>query len=148
MQLPELIADVPDYMEMVDRAEVAMVQGFPVVTTECPSTHRFTNNVYSRETLLPAGTLLTSKIHKTQHFYVILEGRGLVRTAHGSIPYEAGTVGITEPGTRRVIYAETDTRWVTFHPIPDGLTDLEEIEGLVIQEHTNPLLTEGVLLHD
>lgn len=133
-------------MELVDQAEAVMASSFPLVTKDCSSTHRFTNNVYCRETFLPGGTLLTSKVHKTQHFYVILEGTGVVRTENGAVPYYAGTIGITEPGTRRVILAETDTRWATFHPIPEGMTDLEEIEELVIQSHQNPLLTEDKLL--
>ena len=46
---------------------------------------------------------------------------------HLKAPYH----GITEPGTKRVIYAETDCVWVTYHPT--HLTDVNEIEQEILE---------------
>ena len=47
-------------------------------TVQLPVTHHFAKGVYRRECFVPQGTLVTSKIHKTQHFFVILKGDAYV----------------------------------------------------------------------
>jgi hypothetical protein len=104
-----------------------------------PLVHRFTKTVvngesrgmYVREIFMPARTYALSKIHKTQHPYVVLSGRASVWTADkGMVEITAPYVGITEPGTERFLYMHEDTVWLTFHPTNE--TDLEKIEDEVI----------------
>lgn len=112
---------------------------------ECDLNHRFTNGLYSREIFMPAGSVVTSRIHKTQHQFAIIEGEVSVWTkATGMVKYQAPYVGITEPGTRRVLFNHTDVRWVTFHPTP--LTTVEEIEKDILEPHINKLLEEQTCL--
>jgi hypothetical protein len=51
---------------------------------------------------------------------------------------------VSEPGTKRAVYAETDVVWTTIHPTEE--TDLEKIEEEVIaktfQEYNTFLLGE------
>ena len=58
--------------QMIDELEATMVDNFPLA--DCPLVHRFTEGLYVREIFMPAGSLITSKIHKTQHQYFILKG--------------------------------------------------------------------------
>ena len=51
---------------------------------------------------------------------------------HGCQFMQAPGIGITTPGTRRVLYALEDTSWATFHPNPTNERDLEKIEEFVI----------------
>lgn len=105
---------------------------------EMPVTHRFTPGMYIREIFIPAGTLLTSAIHRTQHPFVISQGRiAVISENEGTVIYEAPHTGITMPGTRRVLHAETDTIWTTFH-ITDE-TDVEKICDEILEPHINPL---------
>lgn len=94
--------------------------------------------MYSREILMPGGSVITSKIHKTEHQFVVLSGRCRVYNAENDevVELTAGHVGITKPGTRRVLMILEDTRWVTFHPTQ--LTSLEEIESELIEPHDIP----------
>jgi hypothetical protein len=90
--------------------------GLPAVPL--PLIHRFLPGLYAREILMPAGTLLTSKIHNTEHPYVVLSGRVRVFVpGEGVVILEAGHVGITKPGTKRLLFIEEDCRWITFHPL-------------------------------
>ena len=41
---------------------------------------------------------------------------------------------ISPPGTKRVLYAETELVWVTVHHNPSNTQDLEELEDLVIAD--------------
>lgn len=120
---------------MVDELEAAMVNNFRPVN--CPSIHRFTKGMYIRETTIPKGTLLTSRIHKTNHPFVVTKGRVSVWTEEGDEQIiQAPFTGITQPGTRRILFAHTKVVWTTFHPLEsitgeeNSLTD-EEKEKLV-----------------
>lgn len=95
--------------------------------------------MYSREIFMPAGSIITSKIHKTEHQYVVLSGRCRVYNTEDDsfVELSAGHIGVTKPGTRRVLLMLEDTRWVTFHPTQS--TTLEEIEKELIEPHDIPV---------
>jgi hypothetical protein len=132
-----------DPMALIDGVEAAMLDNFQPARTEVR--HTFTDKVYGRSFFMPAGTILTSKIHAGQHQFVIQTGCISVWTAQtGWVTMHAPYHGVTEPGTRRILQAHTDTVWTTFHPNPDNITDLAQLEELLIMKHTNHLL-EGRL---
>jgi quercetin dioxygenase-like cupin family protein len=106
-----------------------------------PLTHRFTEGMYVREIFMPAGAIVTSKIHKTQHPFAVLRGRVKVWVENDEWQtLEAGHLGITEAGTRRLLLVLEDTVWVTFHATE--LRDVEAIEHAILEPHTNPLLLD------
>jgi len=124
----------------LDELESVMLENFPMIN--CPLVHRFTEGLYVREIFMPAGSLITSKIHKTQHQFFILKGAVSVWTNEGEEVYlEAPYIGITEPGTRRLLYIWEDCIWATSHPNPNNET-IEEIEERIIEKYDNPLLSE------
>ena len=105
-----------------------------------PLIHRFTPGMYIREIFMPSGTVLTSMRHKTRHPFVVLEGVAEVIDEQGrSEILTAGHLGVTDPGTRRVIRIHADCRWATFHVTEN--TDPDEIAD-EITENTNPLLAK------
>lgn len=127
---------------LVDRFEQAIVgSGLPLA--DFPLVHRFTPGMYIREIFMPAGSVLTSKIHKTEHPYVISKGVVTVWTAEqGAITLSAPHTGITKPGTRRVLFVHEDTIWTTFH-VGDETT-VEEIEDRIIEHRDTPCLARGI----
>lgn len=104
---------------------------------ECPVTHFFTPGLYIRHIFMPAGTLVASKLHKTCHPYFVLRGRCTVRIGDRWEEIEAGHMGITHPGTHRLLYIYEDTVWVTIHANPDNLADLKVLEEMIIQPHSS-----------
>lgn len=121
-----------DYHKLFDAVETELKRrGEPV---ECPLRHRFTPGLYIREIFMPAGALVTSKIHRTEHPYTISQGRVSVLTERdGWVELRAPYTGITLPGTRRVLYIHEDTVWTTYHPTNE--TDLGVIENILIEPH-------------
>lgn len=103
--------------EKLDDLEAAMLDsGLPVV--HLPVVHTFTPGLYSRRIHMPAGSVLTSKGHETEHQYVVLRGRARVSIpGSAAVVLEAGHVGITREGTRRALVIEEDCDWITFHPL-------------------------------
>lgn len=122
----------------LDQCEAMIAQLPPAVM---PLTHRFTPHLYTREILIPKGTVLTSRIHKTEHPFFIMKGDITVYSDNEStVRYIAPYIGVTTPGTRRLLYANEDTVWVTCH-VTDNL-DPDEI-GEEITEAPDNFLFEN-----
>jgi hypothetical protein len=117
--------------QLVDSFEDSMSKsGFPLF--EFPVVHRFTPGLYIREIFMPAGSLLTSKIHRTEHPFVISQGVVSVWTKEeGTVTLRAPHTGITKPRTRRVLFVHEDTIWTTFHTGDE--TSAEEFESRIIE---------------
>lgn len=124
----------------IDELESAMLTNFTQV--DCPLEHIFTDGLYVRKITMPKGALITSKIHKTQHQFFILKGEVIVWVDGVETILKAPYVGITEPGTRRVLYILKKCIWATSHPNPDNET-VEQIEERILEKHDNLLLTES-----
>ena len=92
--------------------------------------HHFAPGVYARELFIPKGTVLTGKIHKTEHLNIISQGKISVATEDGPKLIEAPHIMVSKPGTKRAGYAHEDTTWITIHVTDE--TDLDKIEELVI----------------
>lgn len=97
--------------------------------------HHFANGMYARELFMPAGSVVTSKIHKTEHFALIVSGRVTVVQEDGTREIQAPYLTITKPGTKRALYVHEDTVWITFHPTDK--TNVDEIEKDIIAEDFN-----------
>ncbi len=96
----------------------------------CPLKHTFGDGLYIREITMPKGYLLTSKIHKTNHPYFVLSGDVSVITPDETIRIIAPHSGITKAGTKRILYMNEETVWITVHATKE--TDLEKIEDELI----------------
>ena len=97
---------------------------------DVPVFHHFAPNVYLRQMDAPAGTLLVTKMHRTEHFLIVLKGTATVYSADGLLQVAGPQIIRTMPGTKRVIYFHDDSSWMTVHPT--SLTDLDEIEQALI----------------
>jgi hypothetical protein len=122
----------------LDVLEKTMFQ-FPQV--DCPLVHRFTDGMYIREIFMPGGTAVTTLRHKTNHPFVITRGRVSVWNDGVVEELQAPYVGITNPGTRRLIIVHEDTVWITFHNTEK--TDPDEIAETICEVDVNPMLDEN-----
>lgn len=124
--------------ELLDRVESELLK-HPAV--ELPVIHRFVPGMYIREIHIPAGTMLTSMKHKTEHPFTVSKGKIRVSSANeGSVTYEAPHTGITKPGTRRALFALTDVVWTTYHVTNE--TDIEKIGETILEPHENKILQQ------
>lgn len=138
--------DTNDFIDAVESKMInEMVASGKFEIKECPLKHTFTNGVYAREITMEQGMRITSKIHTTEHQFIISQGCAIVYDNGEELFLEAPYHGITKAGTRRVLMIPEDAElpciWTTFHPNPDN-ESLEQIEERIIEKHNNPLLTE------
>ena len=105
-----------------------------------PVVHRFTPGLYSREIYMVAGSVLTSRRHRHEHPFVILQGRVSVfnEADNTAVELSAPYHGTTPAGTKRLLFIHEDTIWTTFHPT--DITDMGELEAFLFDDRPNPML--------
>jgi len=113
--------------EELDLFQVALTQFEPV---DCPLKHVFLKGVYVRQIFMPSKsinskgeeveTVVISKIHKTQHPFIVTEGKVAVYNKADDFfgLIEAPYIDMTPAGTRRVLHIVEDCRWATIHLLP------------------------------
>ena len=121
--------------------------------TLCRITHHFAPGMYAREMWMPAGCLITGKIHLTEHLNMLSQGKVSVSNNGESVTLEAPHTCVSPVGTKRAIYAHEDSTWTTIHATE--LSDVDEIEketiadsfegldGFLARIDEKKLLTEG-----
>lgn len=97
---------------------------------DVPVDHHFAPGVYMRQMNAKAGTLVVSKMHRTEHMNILLTGSLTVATEDGIELLKAPLVIKSMPGTKRIGYFHEDSSWITVHPTQT--TDLDLIEQQVI----------------
>lgn len=101
-------------------------------SSACPLKHTFSDGIYVREIFIPAGTLLTGKIHKHSHPNFLMLGTVDVATEQGLERLTGPLSMISLAGTKRVVYAITDCTWITVHENLSNTNDLNELEDNII----------------
>lgn len=129
------LQETADAVTFPSRAEVTAMEDHlrQLPPVDMPVTNHFSHGVYARELFIPAGTVLTGKIHKLDSLNVLLSGEIAVLTNEGVKRVQAGFVEVSPPGTKRIGYAVTDCRWLTVHGTHE--TDLEKIETEFIAQN-------------
>lgn len=117
-------------LAMIHRLEDALFAG-PTIDMDALTSHHFADGLYGRELFIPAGTVLTGKMHKGRHLNVLAKGDITVWTEQGMKRLQAPAVIVSEAGTKRVGYAHTDTVWITVHASEE--TDLARLEEQLIE---------------
>lgn len=114
--------------ELVWKLQEAM-STMPQVQLE--TQHYFADGMYCRVLPRPAGTLIVGKVHKKEHFYMVVKGRVKVTTDDGMKEIEAPAVIVSSPGTKRAVLALEDSVCLTVHRTDSK--DLAEIEGELLE---------------
>lgn len=114
----------------IERLEAEMRQ---FEQTHIEPVHHFADGLYAREITIPAGMLLTGKVHRTEHLNIVSKGRITVWTEDGMRTVEAPCTLVSRPGTKRVGLAHTDTVWTTIHANAGDERDLDKLEERLIE---------------
>lgn len=134
--VPVDLPDNPTYGQMKQLEQAIADNCEPA---ELKETHHFADGIYGRELFIPAGTVLTGKIHRHSTLNLLIQGDITVTTPEGMKRIQAPAVFVSEPGTKKAGYAHTDTIWVNVHPTK--ITDLAAIEAKFIVPEELPALT-------
>lgn len=111
----------------IDAIEQEM-EAHPESFFEIPTKHIFTPGLYVRQVFMKKGRFITTRIHLTEHPYIVSFGRALIWTDDdGVIEFDGDHIGVTKPGARRLLYILEDMLWATCHANPDNERDPDKI---------------------
>lgn len=112
---------------------------------EPKTTHSFHAGMYCREVWRKAGVMVIGKVHKKEHFYLIVSGTVCISDGVGEPQRFTGPHLIeSAPGTKRAVYAETDVLCMTFHRT--DATTVEAVEAELVEEDATTMYGPGNLV--
>lgn len=115
---------------LTDRDKVSIIEAEMLKREqiEIPLKHYFSPGVYAREITIPAGTLLTGRIHKYEQLNILSGGEISVLTDDGMKRVCAPFTVVSPPGTKRIAFAHTECTWTTILATEEK--DPEKMEAL------------------
>jgi len=128
--------------QKVERVQEALAK---LPQYEPRTTHRFHAGMYCREVWRAAGVMVVGKVHKKEHFYLIVSGTVCISDGIGEPQRFAGPHMIESlPGTKRAVLAETDVLCMTFHRT--DATTVEAAEDELVEEEESTMYSPGNLI--
>jgi len=94
--------------------------------------HFFAGGMYCRRIEIPAGNVIVSKVHKTEHLLVGCCGALLVAGQGETYTLEPGQIVPSPVGTQRVVVALTDVVVLTIHRT--DTTSVEKLEAELVED--------------
>ena len=119
-------------VSMQDRVEQLKLAMFDLPQYEAPTSHIFHGGMYCRQVFRHAGVTIVGKIHKQEHFYMVVSGTVRITTDEGVQTLDAPFLLCSKPGTRRAVYAVTDALCMTIHRVESN--DVETVERELVED--------------
>lgn len=93
--------------------------------------HFFAGGMYCRKISIPQGTVIVSKVHKTEHLFIGCVGELEVAGQGETYIIRPGDIVPSPVGTKRVVFAHTDVVVLTVHKTNRVIADDELEEEMV-----------------
>ena len=117
--------------EKVEIMEWIMSETMDNIADELPVRQIVYAGMYHRELSIPAGTVLTGKIHPLPHIFSLVKGKLIVLKDDGIILVEAPFSFTVEADTKKIGYAVTDCICTTVNTTEKTTIEEAEAESLV-----------------
>jgi quercetin dioxygenase-like cupin family protein len=99
---------------------------------EIPIKNSFADQIYVRQMTMKAGHVVVGAIHNHQHVWFLLTGHVSINNNGEVIDYVAPCYTVSEPGSKRVIYAHEDSIFVNIHKNPLNVKDIKKLEEEIV----------------
>ena len=119
---------------MRDKVDALQKELVKLPQYEPDTKHYFHGGMYCREVFRHAGVLVVGAVHKKEHFYIIVSGTVAITDGEGNVQEVTGPYLFqSKPGTKRAVYALTDTLCMTFHATESKTVEEAEAELVEIE---------------
>lgn len=132
--------------DLRNRVEALQTELCKLPQYEPKTKHTFYAGMYCREVWRQAGVLVVGKVHKKEHFYLIVSGTVAITTDDGVQSITGPQLLCSTPGTKRAVYAETDALCMTFHVVDAKTVEDAEIE--LVESDPNDMYAVGNIVKD
>lgn len=106
--------------------------------------HYFHGGMYCRKVWRAAGVLVVGKVHKKEHFYLVVSGTVTMTTDEGVRQVTGPELLKCAAGTKRAVFSETDALCMTFHVVT--ATTVEEAEAELVEHEESATYGPGNLI--
>jgi len=94
---------------------------------EPETTHTFHAGMYCREVFFQADSLVVGRVHKKEHFFLVVYGTVLITEDTDAVEITGPKLVKGMPGVKRSVYMVTDALLTTFHVTdPKSVEDVED----------------------
>jgi quercetin dioxygenase-like cupin family protein len=128
----------PSTRKQVEALQAAMSE---MPQYEPPTEHFFHGGMYCRQVWRPEGCTIVGKVHKKEHFYVVVSGTICITTDDGVQTVTGPKVLLSRPGVKRAVYAVTNALCMTFHVVE--ATTIEDAENELVEADPNSMFLVG-----
>jgi hypothetical protein len=97
-------------------------------------THGFSDKVYLREIFMKANSYVIGKLHKTEHFNIILKGSAYVMMNDDVHYITAPFTFVSPANTRKILFVTEDMIWQTVHVNPDNTKEVSVLEERYVDD--------------
>jgi len=112
---------------------------------ELPILQDFAPGVYLRRILMPAGTFVIGKTHKTEHLNIVFSGKASVMIDSEIRLLKSGDVFVSGEGIKKILYIHEEMIWGTVHPTKETDEDKLEKELIFNEEEELKQLSEETI---
>ena len=145
MKLKQIDKTIKDFQDLIVNNND--VEGFYgdgksiVEIPDIPIKHSFADQLYIRQMDMKAGQVVVGAIHNHQHIWFLLTGKVIINNNGEKIEHIAPCYTVSEPGSKRLIYAVEDSIFVNVHKNPSNTKNIKELEETIVsftqEEHNN-----------
>ena len=121
--------------------EALQVELSKMPQVELPTEHLFHGGMYCRQLFQPAGSLVVGKVHKKEHFFIVVQGTVAINGDGETLLCTAPFMLTSKPGTKRALYAETDVVYMTIHRADS--TTVEAVEDELVEDDPTSMFAVG-----
>jgi quercetin dioxygenase-like cupin family protein len=130
------LAEIPDQPVSRDRIAALETELRKLPQADVPTEHTFGPGFYARTITLEPGTVLTGKVHSTEHIFIVSKGDITLVTEEGRKRVQAPFQAVCKPGTKRAGFAHSETVCTNVHITTE--TDLVRLEAALIEPEALP----------
>ena len=95
---------------------------------DTPIKHSFADQIYIRQMNMKQDQVVVGAIHNHLHVWFLMEGRVIINNNGEIVEHIAPCYTISEPGSKRIIYAVEDSTFVNIHKNPSNTKNMEDLQ--------------------
>jgi len=107
--------------------------------------HFFCNGMYVRILMIPKGAALVGRVHKQEHFFMVISGDITIATDDATARFKGTSCPlVSKPGVKRAGWAHEDTLVMTIHRTDKF--NIADIEEEIAEPDPNSMFLPGNIL--
>jgi len=133
MKLKNINLSVDEIQDIIINSDIGVGDGKSIANIpEIPIKHLFADQIYIRQMEMKQGQIVVGAIHNHLHAWFLMKGRVLINNNGEKIEHIAPCYTVSQPGSKRFIYALEDSIFVNVHKNPSNTKDIEKLEKEIV----------------